>query len=61
MPRVGLLASDSVSLLRVNKTQDSSSLDLKIGASFSVQLQLAFGHIFSIQEAGNGSSHVNVG
>lgn len=49
MPRVGLLANDSESLLRMNKTQEASSLDLdRDSSSFSVQLQLAFGRIFSI-------------
>lgn len=46
MPRVGLLANDSESLLRMNKTQEASSLDLGVD-NFSIQVQLAFGHIFS--------------
>lgn len=42
--------SDSESLLRMNKTQGPSSLDSDRGSPvfLFVQVQLAFGHIFSI-------------
>ena len=59
MPRAGLLANDSESLLRMNKTQEAFSLDLGVDSSvflFKYNLPLA---IFSpSQEAGNGSSYV---
>lgn len=61
MPRISLLSNDSESLLRINKTPKALlSIDRK-SPSFSVQVQLAFGHISSVKEAGNGSSYVKVG
>lgn len=62
MPKVGLLANDSESLLRMNRTQEASSLVFGIDSSvslFNYNLPLAI--VSPLQEAGNGSSYVKVG
>lgn len=62
MLRVGLLATDSESLLRINKTQEASSLDSdRESPSFSVKYIIPWAIFSPLQEAGNGSSYVKVG
>lgn len=61
-PRDGLLANDSESLLRMNKTQEASSLGLGIGSSvFPFKYNLPWAIFSPPQEAGNGSSYVKLG
>ena len=62
MPKAGLLANDSESLLRMNKTQEASSLDLGVDSSvFLFKYNLPLAIVSPLQEAGTGSSYVKVG
>lgn len=61
MPRIGLLPKDSESLLRMNKTQEASSLDLERDPVFLFKYNLPLAIFSPIQEARNGFRYMNVG